>query len=539
MLNTPDNSPCYDQVLIDSTNVLPQRQTRLTVPLPTPPEDVPAKRRLVALDETPTKRPRLMPVAEADDGGGDSDDDMEDVAIVKNRARRCTMFGMLKTSSTRPVRSSLQNTLPSRRILQSFVSSQKSDVYKCHSLSSSAFVTPPYACAYSYGAKNNRTPILAVASEEGSVIILNTSKRRDWDFEPQRTVFQPHDNGIFDVKWSPDDSMLATASGDKTSRICSVETQATLQVLQNHTSTVKCIAWDPSHRDILSTGSRDGMICVWDLRVASTSTAAGESVPMLQPVITINAAHGQEKPKGGRRKAVPLPRSVTSLLYTDTRTHGLVSGGSFDGILNLWDLRQPAPEGRSTRSPKKPSVLSPFCSSPADPTTFNGSRRPRGISSLCAGSGPTASLLFALGADSRLHTYSSPSLIPLEADTHQNLKTSFYVRLASSPCGRWLASGCAGKSGSLFLFDVSNAARVSATPYARGCTESLSAAVELRGQTGEIGAVDWANDMVATCADDGTVRVWRPNQEVYQKCLSDPEEERWNWSWSQDAYPVL
>lgn len=178
--------------------------------------------------------------------------------------------------------------------------------------------------------------------------------------------------------------------------------------------------------------------------------------------------------------------------------------------------------------------MSPCASSPDDATTMNGSSRPRGISSLCAGSGPTSGLLFALGADSRLYTYSSPSLIALEAKTHPNLRTTFYVRLANSPCGRWLASGCSSKNGSSFLFDVSNAARLSASSYSG---QSLNAAVELRGQTGEVGAVDWAHEMLATCADDGTVRVWRPDYDVYQKCLSDPDAQRWNWSWSEDAYP--
>lgn len=199
----------------------------------------------------------------------------------------------------------------------------------------------------------------------------------------------------------------------------------------------------------------------------------------------------------------------------------------FISILNLWDLRLPVPDKPQPR-------MSPCASSPDDATTINGSCRPRGISSLCAGTGPTSGLLFALGADSCLYTYSSPSLMPLEAQTHSNLRSSFYVRLASSPCGRWLASGCSGRNGSSFLFDVSNAARLSASSYSR---QSLTAAIELRGQTGEVGAVDWAHEMLATCADDGTVRVWRPNYDVYQKCLSDPDAERWNWSWSQDAYP--
>lgn len=197
-------------------------------------------------------------------------------------------------------------------------------------------------------------------------------------------------------------------------------------------------------------------------------------------------------------------------------------------ILNLWDLRLVILD--DTKQQKRP----PCVSSPDDATTMNGSCRSRGITSLCAGSGPTSGLLFALGADSWLYTYSSPSLIPLERETHQNLRTSFYIRLARSSCGRWLASGCSGKTGSSFLFDVSNAARLSASSYSR---KSLVTAVELRGQTGEVGALDWAHETLATCADDGTVRVWRPNYDIHQKCSSDPDAERWNWSWSQDVYP--
>lgn len=89
--------------------------------------------------------------------------------------------------------------VPSRFILQSFVSSHRSDGFRCASLADHTFVTPPYACAYSYGkriqrvdrksrpccrigAKGCGTPLLAVATEEGSVSVLDTSRRREWDF---------------------------------------------------------------------------------------------------------------------------------------------------------------------------------------------------------------------------------------------------------------------------------------------------------------------------------------------------------------------
>lgn len=39
-----------------------------------------------------------------------------------------------------------------RSIIQSFVSSHKSDVYKCHSTDEASYTAVPYACAYSNGA---------------------------------------------------------------------------------------------------------------------------------------------------------------------------------------------------------------------------------------------------------------------------------------------------------------------------------------------------------------------------------------------------
>jgi denticleless len=193
-------------------------------------------------------------------------------------------------------------------------------------------------------------------------------------------------------------------------------------------------------------------------------------------------------------------------------------------ILRYWDLRQPT----SIRKPKlgKPKPPPELYSSATDPTTLHGSPRPRGIVSLAKGTGPTAGLVFALGADSRVHTYALPSLTPLRVEyTHNNMQSnSFYVGLSLSPCGRWLASGGTGKQGGTFLFDVSNAARPSSAMMQTG--------VELRAQLGEVGAVDWANNTLATCADDGTVRVWRPDIETYRQCEEQPEERRWDWSWA-------
>jgi len=172
-------------------------------------------------------------------------------------------------------------------------------------------------------------------------------------------------------------------------------------------------------------------------------------------------------------------------------------------ILRCWDLRVPLTYTTNKFSSKQ----KPTSSTTIDPTTINGSR-PRGIISLTQGTGPTTGLLFALAADSRIHTYStSPMLNPFSSHTysHQNMQTnSFYVRVATSPCGRWLASGGAA-AGSAFLYDIRNAARMSCAFE----DEEHSRAVQLRGQTGEVAA----------------------NEDVKSKCAKDPEESKWEYAW--------
>jgi len=324
-----------------------------------------------------------------------------------------------------------------------------------------------------------------------------------------------------------DDTLLATCSGDQSTRITCTITNVVVHSLRGHTSTVKCVAWDPHHRELLSSAGRDGTICIWDRRSAGKQSEDGVST--LNPVVTIQEAHKDSPSRGkGRQQKGKEARSITNLLYDDTSPHGLISSSSFDGILRYWDVRLPS----GTKNIKSPKTKPPraIYSSPIDPTTLHGSRRPRGIVSLAKGTGPTAGLVFALGADSRVHTYAIPTLTAQTTEyTHDHMQSnSFYVGLALSPCGRWLASGGTGKQGSGFLFDVSNAARPSWTTPQQG--------VELRGQLGEVGGVDWADHMLATCADDGTVRVWRPDVETYQTCRDHPEEKRWDWSWAIDEF---
>ncbi|KAH9007055.1 WD40 repeat-like protein [Lactarius hatsudake] len=455
----------------------------------------------------------------------------EDGSIAFCAARRTRTFFHARQAlaMSRPGVTSRSLPLPTRSQLRAYVSSHKTDVFKCFSERSNSFLTPPYACAYSHAAKRGAVPHLAVATEQGTVYIWDTSKREELGRDPKRVDHNIHENGIFDLQWSPDDTLLATCSGDHTTRITDITTGKTLHVLRGHTSTVKTVIWDPRHDSLLSTGGRDGGIRVWDLRIAGSTT---HGLTSHSPVTVIDGAHGEDKQanRGGRRKLAPTARTVTSLVYTEGRSEGLISAGSFDGILRLWDLRQPisAPRAKGQKRPVQPATMSAF-----DPTITEGARRARGLASVAVGTGPTTGLLFGLGVDSRVHTYAASTLLPLSQKgtfKHPSMHTnSFWVRLALSPDGKSLVSGSSGtdKGASAFLFDVSQTA-LAAPPILPD-----SGGIELPGQKGEVGGVDWAHDMLATCSDDGTVRVWRRDPEIRQQCDLNADA-RWEWTWGID-----
>ena len=143
--------------------------------------------------------------------------------------------------------------------------------------------------------------------------------------ENRRTALQIHNNGIFDVKWSNSDKLLATASGDWTVRITdpqSTSGEPIHDLKGGHSSTVKCLAWSPSHEALLASGGRDGNICLWDCR---TSNSEG-------PALTICHAHEPNPGRPERKGRVTLrPRTVTGLAYVPDNTFHIISGGAGDG----------------------------------------------------------------------------------------------------------------------------------------------------------------------------------------------------------------
>lgn len=151
--------------------------------------------------------------------------------------------------------------------------------------------------------------------------------------EPARSTLEVHENGIFDIKWSPDDRVLATASGDHSIRICDPHAWRgePLHVLRGHSSTVKCLAWDPNNKDLLASAGRDGRIFLWDLREPHRQEDAmdvDDDTDVFKPTATVSYAHESVAGKPGRKgRTVLAARAVTSLVYSPTSSYEVISGG--------------------------------------------------------------------------------------------------------------------------------------------------------------------------------------------------------------------
>src|SRR5438093_1347916 len=78
-----------------------------------------------------------------------------------------------------------------------------------------------------------------------------------------RHTLRGHSRDIYSIAWSPDGSMLASGSHDKTIRLRDEQTGKPLRTLEGHSNNVICVVWSPDG-SMLASGSYDKTIRLWD-----------------------------------------------------------------------------------------------------------------------------------------------------------------------------------------------------------------------------------------------------------------------------------
>ena len=281
--------------------------------------------------------------------------------------------------------------------------------------------------------------LVAVGDEEGGIRLLESAVDGKPGFSKAFLTFRPHTNAILDLEFSLDDMLLATASGDQSSKIIDMPTQQAVYNLSGHVSSVKQIRFQPgSLNSVIATSSRDGAVQIWDLRcrglnspIQDWRTSMEPHDPAGLPVDTSNAKMIWARPVNsiydahvGRpvlgpafassdktgvtvdnpSKTEPTARrgelSVTALSFLHPgREHLLLTGSEADATVKLWDLRM-------THNLRRGRVTA--LSTTRQPESHNKHRQ-FGITSMALNG--NGSRLYTLCRDNTVYAYSTSHLI--------------------------------------------------------------------------------------------------------------------------------
>ncbi|KAA8914899.1 putative cell division cycle protein cdt2 [Sphaerosporella brunnea] len=372
----------------------------------------------------------------------------------------------------------------------------------------------------------NASSLIAIGDESGAVRLVETAKDEDPGFAIPYLTFQCHDNAIFDLCWSPDDKLLATASGDQTCRIFDVMKQRTLSSLQHHQNSVKQIYFNAANPSILCSSSRDGNLNVWDLRVAGPMMSDGPNiVTVLSPVLSVLGAH-----KSNRKS-----NSVTAAVWLDD--HRIATACEHNAVIKVWDLRT-SQVRRKSPIPVETSALPPHHALPA--------HRNFGVNSLSVS--PDGQRVYAVCKDSNVYAYATHHLQngPMHAYSHPRLHAeTFYVKGGISRDGKFVATGSSDGVACLFPTEeryldkrISDTFVNNSHPLALAKYLQVGRGVALvRGHDREVTDVTWTvgGDLV-TVSDNYTARCWRQGERgVEAENMRAGGEEggrRWLWGWA-------
>ncbi|TIA80031.1 hypothetical protein E3P98_02937 [Wallemia ichthyophaga] len=425
---------------------------------------------------------------------------------------------------------------------------RSSDTVHFPSRLSTRTYAPPLTTAFIPSTRSTPNPILAVGDEEGGVTMVGVGadasqpQPQSQQSHSHSTVgcFDAHDNAIFDLSFSRDSLLFATASADQETRVWDTATQTHTATCHGHTGSIKSLAWSPFSTPILASAARDGSIRIWDARTRCRGASAVVSEARnahdshdpseLDSLLTIDRAHASLSEQRKRSSiGRSITRSVTSITFLHTRDNTLASAGSANGSVKLWDVRgassscrQTTGSGADTSTQSKQSKQSkqakvknrPLAETPdmTQSDSGSGSRRPHGVAHMVS----DGQWLWTLCTNSIIYGYPANNLdskvdAPIQLSDPDMQCASFWVRLAISPDARYLS--CGSTNGKVFSWDIANSKRMKrsqgkAIHFTHARQDLLSQLNQ--PASAEVGSLDWADDVLATCSDDMTVRLWRP-----------------------------
>ena len=135
--------------------------------------------------------------------------------------------------------------------------------------------------------------------------------------QPYRTL-RGHTNRIFSIVFSPDEQLLASASGDRTIKVWNPHTGKCVQTLTGHQSWVWAIAFSPNGKRIAS-ASYDQTVKLWDSETGDClRTFEGHTSSVLAIAFSPD---GQQLLSGGYEQTIKLWNVATGQCLHTLRAH--------------------------------------------------------------------------------------------------------------------------------------------------------------------------------------------------------------------------
>uniref|UniRef100_A0A0R3SQB5 WD_REPEATS_REGION domain-containing protein n=1 Tax=Hymenolepis diminuta TaxID=6216 RepID=A0A0R3SQB5_HYMDI len=359
----------------------------------------------------------------------------------------------------------------------------KSQAYRLHSNIDA--VSPPFDCDFSPSSPNK----LLVAKEDGLVHLFDTSQEGP---EALLKYYSAHENAIFSVKWVNFGRQFLTGSGDQTIKLFDAEYGSCICVYLGHKMSIRSMAIWPLNKNIFASVSRDGSIRIWDLRsqnangVGSVFHLQGCHLPVMSNFV--------RRPRATSRRSVvgfqyliyfPLQtdaHTITSAVFA--RDYELVTAGSTDGVIKIWDIRK--------FGPLKKKLPQPLVSLP-----YKGISKKQcvGYSDLIVDS--IRSRLFASCMDHNIYEYdlNSTSTRPVILYTG-HVTGSFYIKMSLSPDDSYLATGSADSKA--YIYSVGK--------------RTQHPCILAGHQNGEVSVPRWCvhdPTRIVTLSDSGQLFVWQ------------------------------